>query len=32
MFEVDGRRVVNCTVGGALEIFDRVELSQFARN
>jgi hypothetical protein len=29
MFEVDGRRVVNCTVGGALEIFDRVELSQF---
>ena len=29
MYEADDRKVVNCTVGGALEIFDRVELGQF---
>lgn len=29
MFEADGRKVVNCTVGGALEIFERVELGKF---
>ena len=31
MYEADGRKVVNCTVGGALEVFERVELGQFVR-
>jgi hypothetical protein len=31
MYEADGRKVVNCTVGGALEIFERVELGQFVK-
>jgi hypothetical protein len=29
VYESDGRRIVNCTVGGALEAFDRVELADF---
>jgi len=29
IFESDGRRIVNCTVGGALEAFDRVDLATF---
>jgi len=31
VFESDGRRIVNSTVGGALEAFDRVELGDFVR-
>jgi glycosyltransferase involved in cell wall biosynthesis len=30
VYESDGRRIVNCTVGGALEAFDRVDLADFA--
>jgi len=29
IYESDGRRIVNCTVGGALEAFDRVDLAEF---
>ncbi|WP_343329147.1 6-hydroxymethylpterin diphosphokinase MptE-like protein [Polaribacter staleyi] len=29
MFKHDGRRIVNCTTGGKLEIFDRVKLEDF---
>ena len=31
VYESDGRRIVNSTVGGALEAFDRVELADFTR-
>lgn len=31
VYESDGRRIVNCTVGGALEAFDRVDLADFVR-
>ena len=31
IYESDGRRIVNCTVGGALEAFDRVDLATFTR-
>lgn len=31
IFESDGRRIVNSTVGGALEAFDRVDLADFCR-
>jgi hypothetical protein len=27
MFEADGREIVNATVGGALELFDRMDLA-----
>lgn len=29
IYESDGRRIVNCTVGGALEAFDRMDLAEF---
>lgn len=29
VYESDGRRIVNCTVGGALEAFERVDLADF---
>jgi hypothetical protein len=29
MFEADGRKVYNCTVGGKLEVFDRLDLADF---
>jgi len=32
IYESDGRRIVNCTVGGALEAFDRVDLADFTRS
>lgn len=28
IFEADGRQILNCTVGGALEIFERDRLEQ----
>ena len=31
VYESDGRRIVNCTVGGRLEAFDRVDLADFVR-
>ena len=31
IFESDGRRIVNCTVGGRLEAFERVDLADFTR-
>ena len=31
IYESDGRRIVNSTVGGALEAFDRVDLADFTR-
>ena len=31
IYESDRRRVVNCTVGGKLEAFDRVDLADFVR-
>ncbi len=31
IFESDGRRIVNCTPGGRLEAFDRVDLADFTR-
>ena len=30
IYAADGRRIVNSTVGGALEVFDRVDLADFA--
>jgi hypothetical protein len=32
MYEADGRTVYNCTVGGKLEVFDRLELSEFVKD
>lgn len=29
VYESDGRRIVNCTVGGALEAFERMDLADF---
>ena len=31
IFESDGRRIVNCTVGGHLEAFERVALADYIR-
>ena len=31
MFEADGRKVYNCTVGGKLEVFDRLDLEVFVK-
>jgi glycosyltransferase involved in cell wall biosynthesis len=31
IFESDGRRIVNCTPGGRLEAFERVDLADFTR-
>jgi GT2 family glycosyltransferase len=32
VFEADGRRIVNATAGGALEIFDRVDFAELMRS
>jgi hypothetical protein len=31
MYEADGRIIYNCTVGGKLEVFERLDLSEFVK-
>ncbi len=31
MYEADGRKIYNCTVGGKLEVFERLDLSDFVK-
>jgi len=31
MYEADGRTIYNCTVGGKLEVFERLDLSEFVK-
>lgn len=32
MYEADGRKIYNCTVGGKLEVFERLDLSDFVKD